>query len=330
MIPFARLAAPLLLCLSLVSATALAAAPAPDAHPRKRVAILLFDGVEIIDYSGPYEVFGAADYDVYTVGRSKTAITTSMGLTVVPKYDFADAPAPDVVVVPGGNVRGPRADPVTLKWIRDETARDQHTMSVCNGALILADAGLLDGLEATTTFYWIPRMRAQYPKIHIVDDRRFADNGKIVTTAGLSAGIDGALHLVEVMDGPGQAQNVALGIEYDWRPKGGFVRAALADAQIPTVDFDHMGAWKMLRTEGSVDHWEMVVGGRPDRAPAQIMDQVAKAFTADHWTRVAGGSDASKWSFTGHDGKPWTGALKLEPGAGQAGSYVLTLVIGRA
>jgi putative intracellular protease/amidase len=325
---FVRLTASLLLCVSLASAAC--AAPTADTPHRKRVAIVLFDGVEIIDYSGPYEVFGAADYDVYTVGRTTTPVTTAMGLTVTPKYDFAHAPEPDLVVVPGGNVSQPRADPQTLSWIRAEAGRSQHIMSVCNGALILADAGLLDGLEATATYYWIPRMRAQYPKIHMVDDRRFVDNGKIVTTAGLSAGIDGALHMVEVMDGQGRAQVVALGIEYDWRPKGGFVRAALADAQIPDVDLDPIGDWHTLKTEGSADRWEKVLGGSSSRSSAEISGYMGKAFEDGLWTRAGATGDGSQWRFTGRDGKPWTGALRVTADPAQAGRYVMTLDIARA
>ena len=76
------------------------------AAPLASVAILVFNGVEIIDFSGPYEMFGAAGYDVYTVAATKDPVTTAMGMTVVPKYTFADAPAPDVLLVPGGGVKG--------------------------------------------------------------------------------------------------------------------------------------------------------------------------------------------------------------------------------
>src|SRR6266852_4079568 len=178
--------------------------------PSKKVAILIFDGVQIIDYTGPYEVFGSADFDVYTVAETTAPVTTAMGMTVVPKHTFADAPQPDVLVVPGGGVKATRDSAPTLRWIRDVTARAQYTMSVCNGSFILGSAGLLDGLNATTTSGNIDRMRAAFPEIHVVDDQRVVDNGKIITTGGLSAGIDGALHVISKMQGAGRAQQVAL------------------------------------------------------------------------------------------------------------------------
>ncbi len=105
----------------------------------------------------------------------------------------------------------------TLKWVTDTNARTTLTMSVCNGAFILASAGLLDGLTATTTSGNIPRLKAEYPKTKVVDDQRFVDNGRIITTAGLSAGIDGAVHVVSRTLGQGTAQRVALAEEYDWK-----------------------------------------------------------------------------------------------------------------
>ena len=108
-------------------------------------------------------------------------------------------------------------------------------MSVCNGAFILASAGLLDGLSATTTNGNIPRLRTQFPKINVVEDRRYVDNGKIITAAGLSAGIDGALHVVELLMGKGAAEQTALVEEYDWHGNSRFVRASLADHVLPNL-----------------------------------------------------------------------------------------------
>ena len=293
------------------------------AHPT-RVAILLFDGAEVIDYSGPFEVFSAAGYDVFTVGRTKAPVTTTGGLTVVPKYDFSDVPEADIVLVPGGDVDAVRKDPQTLAWIRKETARDRHTISVCNGALTLADAGLLDGLSATSTFYWIPRMRTAYPKIHMVDDRRWVDNGKIITTAGLSAGIDGALHLVEVMNGRGAAQSVALALEYDWHPDGGFVRAALADSHIPDVDLGPLGQASIRETDGDRTHWLMRIDIASLRSAAQIQDYLSqKLVEQGHWVSQGAG----RWHFTDRLGMPWSGTLDVVPVA--HGRYTINVTVKR-
>ena len=217
-----------------------------------RVALLVFTGVQIIDFTGPYEIFGTAGYDVYTVAETKDPITTVNGMTVVPKYDFATAPPPDVLVVPGGGIYAASNSAKTIQWIADVTTRTKHTMSVCNGAFLLAQAGLLDGLTATTTAGLIEKLRAQYPKVHVVDDRRFVDNGKIITTAGLSAGIDGALHVVARMQGNGKAQLTALGDEYDWKPEPGFARASLADRNIPDLDPEGKGQWTVESTRGGI------------------------------------------------------------------------------
>jgi putative intracellular protease/amidase len=303
---------------------------------QKKVAILIFTGVEIIDYSGPYEVFGAAGFDVYTVAETKDPIVTAMGMTVVPKFSFADAPQPDVLVVPGGGVRTARGSAPTLKWVADVTGRAQQTMSVCNGAFILASAGLLDGLTATTTAGNLERLKAEYPKTKVVVDQRFVDNGKIITTAGLTAGIDGALHVVSKLLGNGSAQQVALSEEYDWRPKGGFARAALADRLIPDIEVHGIGTWEVVRTEGGTDRWEKALRGTSDLGAAEILDRVGRELAANgKWTMAAAAEKgtssraSSDWKFSGRDGEPWTARLTIQAVPGEAHRYDSLLTIQR-
>lgn len=307
------------------------------ARKTKKAAILIFNGVQIIDYSGPYEVLGAAGFAVYTVAETREPVTTAMGLTVVPKFTFADAPQPDVLVVPGGGVEEARHNAATLKFITDVTAHTAVTMSVCNGAFILASAGLLDGLTATTTAGRIDQLRAEYPKTRVVDDRRFVDNGKIITTAGLSSGIDGALHVVSRVLGNGTAQQVALGEEYDWRPGSGFARAALADRLIPRVDMNAIGNWEVASTQGGTNRWELVLRGTSDRSAAQVMEHISRALTADaKWTSVKTADSGSTaplttvWKFRGRDGAGWTGTLRIEPIPGESRQYTMKLTILRA
>lgn len=300
-------------------------------HALKKVAILIFNGVEIIDYTGPYEVFGAANFDVYTVAETKEPVTTAMGMTVVPRYTFADAPQPDVLVVPGGSVGGAQKNAAILKWVTDKTAHAEHTMSVCNGAFILASAGLLDGLTATTTSRHIDRLKSEYPKTKVVYNQRFVDNGKIITTAGLSAGIDGALHVVRQMLGEGYAQLVALGIEYDWRPQSGYARAALADKLIPDLDVDDRGKWEIVTMKGGTDHWELVL--RPmsnNPSTAELMDHFGRALTKGKWTRVNATANRSDWKFTGRDDKAWAGTLTIQPSAKASPKLEVKLAIARA
>jgi putative intracellular protease/amidase len=292
------------------------AAPA-DSRPLRKVAILLFDGVEIIDYTGPYEVFGAEDgFEVYTVAATHAPITTSMGMKVVPKYSFADAPAPGVLVVPGGDVSKVDKDPATLDWVRRQTAHAEHVMSVCNGAFTLANAGLLEGLKSTTTSGNIDTLRRLHPEIQVVRDQRVVDNGKIITTGGLSAGIDGALHVVSVTFGEGEARSIAQMLEYDWRPEGGFLPAMFASHVLPPVG-DKLGVaghWEtVVSTKGDADRWEIVWRVRSALSPADFIKQVSEIYAAaGHWTSIEGGSAGTRWTLIDSDGKPWNATLSLD------------------
>jgi transcriptional regulator GlxA family with amidase domain len=213
----------------LVRATA-SAQPRP---PRKKVAILIFDAVQIIDYAGPYEMFGAAGLEVFTVAASPAAITTSMGMTVVPAYTFANAPQPDVLVIPGGGVHAASKSEPTLDYLKRTNAHTSFTLTVCNGAFILANTGLLEGLAATTTRTNLEDLAREFPKIKVVGDQRYVDNGHIITAGGLSAGIDGALHVLEKLLGEDAALQVAKGEEYNWQ-RGTALPAALQAAK-PTA-----------------------------------------------------------------------------------------------
>ncbi len=308
----------------------------PPHDTRRKVAILLFPGVEIIDSMGPYEVFGAAGYDVYSVGASRDPVTSAMGQLFTPKYTFDDAPQPDVLVVPGGGVGNALHSDRTLEWIRAVTGKDGQTMSVCNGAFILASAGLLDGLTATTTAHNIPKLAEQYPKVHVVSDQRYVDNGHIVTTAGLSAGIDGALHVVARLDGEGFAEEVALAEEYPWTPKGGFARAAMADQLIPEIGFDSLGTWKMESTRGATDRWEIVAHGTSPLRAEEILRRVNRAFTEKaRWrearTRAAAsaGRFEDHWKFAGWKGEPWNASMTITPVRGEKSAYTVKVAIAR-
>lgn len=306
-----------------------AAAMAAHTDDRKKVAVLVFNGCEILDFSGPWEMFGAAGCDVYSVAASKEPVTTAMGLTVVPKFTFADAPQPDVLVIPGGAVKAASSDAATLDYIKKATAGTQHTMSVCNGAFILANTGMLDGLSATTTYHNLDPLAQAHPKINVIRDKRYADNGKLITTAGLSAGMDGALHVIAKLFGTGYAQGVALGEEYAWTPDGGFVRAAMADRQIPDLDLQDIGQWTPERLEGDAHHWEAEFHGTPKGSAAEVQSKVEQALVKGKWTKVSGAGGESNWKFTGTDGKPWKGTLKFgRPDA--AGALSAEILVARA
>ena len=183
-----------------------------------QIAIPLFDRLTALDAVGPYEVlsrppgaqvvFVAAEPGVYRTD------TRMLGLTATASYD--DVPSPDVLVVPGGvGTRTLMHDEPTLDWVRRAHETTRYTTSVCTGALVLAAAGVLDGLEATT--HWLYRdMLAQFGARPV--DRRVVEQGKVVTAAGVSAGIDMALVLADRIAGAEVAQAIQLAIEYDPQP----------------------------------------------------------------------------------------------------------------
>jgi transcriptional regulator GlxA family with amidase domain len=195
-----------------------------------RTAILLFDEVEVLDFAGPFEVFSVTGrrrklepFEVYTVAERAGAVTARNGLSVNPRYAFGNCPPPDVLVVPGGyGTRRQMKNPVVLEWVTRMVPGCDLVLSVCTGALVLGAAGLLDGLEATTHYMAFDELHAVAPGATIRRDARVVDNGHIILSAGVSAGIDMALHVVARLLGPEVARETAQYMEYDgtWEPAG--------------------------------------------------------------------------------------------------------------
>ena len=188
------------------------------------VAILLFEEVELLDFAGPFEVFSVAGregaFDVYTVAERTEPLRTRGGLTVVPDRALANLGKPDVFVLPGGQgARTAMRRDAVLKAARDASAHAEMVLSVCTGALILAAADLLDGPRATTHHSVLDDLAEMAPGTEVVANQRFVDTGSIVTAAGISAGIDAALHVVGRLEGHSLAQTTARHMEYtgtDW------------------------------------------------------------------------------------------------------------------
>lgn len=190
---------------------------------RRHVAILLFPEVEVLDFAGPFEVFAVTDelqggqaFNVFTVAADGAAtIRARHGLEIVPTHRLDDCPPPHVLVIPGGfGTRALLQQPALLDWVRRQAGAAELTLSVCTGSLVLARAGLLDGLRATTHHECLDRLRELAPRTEIVATDRFVDNGRIVTAAGISAGIDAALHVVARLLDPAAAANTARYMEY--------------------------------------------------------------------------------------------------------------------
>lgn len=187
-----------------------------------KVAFYLQDGVEVLDFAGPLEVFVDAGFDVCTVSKNKGPITSQRVLKVTPDYTIDDAPATDIVVFFGGNSGVAAQDPAVISWLKKQTPK--YYMSVCTGAFVLGKAGLLDGLTVTTFHDSIDDLKKAVPSANVLSNARFVDNGTVITTAGISAGIDGALHLVAKLRGDDWAKQVAQYMEYDkWVPGQGVI-----------------------------------------------------------------------------------------------------------
>lgn len=188
------------------------------------ICFYLQDGVEVLDFAGPMEVFAYANFKVFTVSRRKEPITTQGILKVMPDYSIEDAPPADVMAFFGGNAGPPSKDSAVLDWIRARKSSTAYFFSVCTGAFIMGRAGILDNLTATTFHASIENLRKALPSTKVLSNVRFVDNGKVITTAGISAGIDGALHLVAKLKGEEMAREVAAYMEYDkWVPEQGMV-----------------------------------------------------------------------------------------------------------
>ncbi len=191
----------------------------------RNVAVLIYNDVELLDFCGPYEVFsitGKRDnlnpFKVYTVAEKSGPVVTSNNLNVNPHYEFSNCPAPDIIVIPGGiGSRKEMNNQVVLNWIAGMARNAELVLSVCTGALILAKAGLLKGLSATTHHNAIGLLREISPDTTVHADKRFVDNGRIILSAGISAGIDMSFHVVAKLLGEKQAQEAAYHMEYDWK-----------------------------------------------------------------------------------------------------------------
>jgi len=193
--------------------------------PTRSVAILIFDEVEILDFCGPYEVFGVTGkrknlepFNVYTVAEHSRPIIARNQLSVNPQYTIANCPPPDILLVPGGyGTRREMHNFVLIDWIAKCSLQSELLLSVCTGALLLAKAGLLENLAATTHHLSIDLLKEIAPNTEIRAGDRFVDNGKIILSAGISAGIDMSLYVVAKLLGIKVAIETAQHMEYDWK-----------------------------------------------------------------------------------------------------------------
>jgi putative intracellular protease/amidase len=290
-----------------------------EKEARLRVAILIFDGAEIIDYAAPWEVFGQVGAKIFTVAPGTEVIHSVFGLAVKPDSDLEHAPPADVLLVPGGSIGKLRDDPRAMAWLRERAASSRYVLSVCNGAFLLAKAGLLEGLSATTTATLLDDLASASPTTKVLRNRRFVDNGKIVTSGGLSAGVDGALHVVERVYGRPRAEEIARDIEYRWDPESKWSRAMLADVMLPDIRLPDGVSWQKLASHGDTMRWEVQGRLEAQMTAEEFLDLSAKQIAAKGW--ALRGAKKGKRVFVKkyRDGRAWrttlTSAASDEPSA---------------
>lgn len=186
------------------------------------VCFYLYDGVEVLDFAGPMEVFSYAGFKVITVAKTKSPLLSQGILKIIPDYSIKDAPQADIFAVFGGSDEVAADDPEVISWIKSRDSSTKSYFSVCTGAFILGKAGFLDQLTVTTFHKSIANLQKAVPKAKVLQDVRYVDNGRVITTAGISAGIDGALHLVAKLRGKAAAEAIAKQMEYDkYQPEQG-------------------------------------------------------------------------------------------------------------
>jgi len=196
---------------------------------RKPVGIVLFDNVEVLDFCGPFEVFSSArlneekrreepsPFEVLLIAEREAPVIASGGMKVIPGYTFESCPRLDILVVPGGwGTRKELNNPVMLDWLRERNLQVETLTSVCTGSMLLGFAGLLNGLHATTHWRSLDWMRDSFPAVVVEYDKHVVEDGRVVTSAGISAGIDMALKVVSRYYGESIARATARYMEYTY------------------------------------------------------------------------------------------------------------------
>ena len=186
------------------------------------IAIYIYDDAEVLDFSGPFEVFSTAkrladnNWQVFFVAEHAGPVIARAGFSVNPHYSFADHPVIDVLIVVGGVHTHELEKPAVINWIRETAGAASKVASVCTGAFLLAKADLLDGLTVTTHWEDQADLAVMFPSLKVIANRRWVSQGKLTTSGGISAGIDMSLALVAELISPAHAELTAKQMEYQW------------------------------------------------------------------------------------------------------------------
>lgn len=190
-----------------------------------KVALFVPSGAELLDFAGPGEAFTqATGFKVYLVSLSEEPIRSQGFMTITPNYSYKNCPKPDIILIPGGGTGRIINEPEAIQWVKEHYENGGTVLTVCTGASVAAKAGLLEGKKATTYHTAFDYVQGYCSDCELLKGVRYVDNGLIITTAGISAGIDGALHLISRIKGQDIAEEAARNMEYDkWAPGEGYM-----------------------------------------------------------------------------------------------------------
>ena len=187
------------------------------------IGIYIYDNAEVLDFSGPFEVLSTAkrlagdDWNIFLIAEKLTLVQARGGFPIQPHFSFDGHPDIDVLMVVGGVHTEEVKKTNVIAWVANVADKSERVLSVCTGAFILAEAGLLDGLTVTTHWQDIDDLKADYPKLKVIDNQRWVSQGKYITSGGISAGIDMSLHLVSELTTFSLAEKTARQMEYHWQ-----------------------------------------------------------------------------------------------------------------
>ncbi len=227
-------------------------------YRRLTAGMLIFDQADIMDVTGPWSVLVHNGVRVVSFAKRKDPVTIGMSMELTPDFTLDNLPEVDILIFPGSGLAETNpGDAEIQQFIQARANTTEVLFSVCSGAFFLAESGLLDGKVATTFASLIPRLESNYPDIQVVNHVKYTDNGQIVTTAGLSSGIDGAFHVISKFRGQGEVQDVANHMEYEWSKRTDYARTQLADKYIVGVKgIVELFAKAYLSSAGDRNEWK--------------------------------------------------------------------------
>lgn len=191
------------------------------------IGIYIYENAEVLDFSGPYEVFSTASrickngspFSCHLISETKNTVKARGGYSVIPSFSIIDSPRLDVIIISGGVHNEELKKNNVLNWIKEKSNEASVTASVCTGAFLLAEAGVLNNHRVTTHWEDIKELKANYPNLNVINSSRWVRDENIVSSAGISAGIDMSLYLVETLYSKTLAEQTAIQMEYKWRKK---------------------------------------------------------------------------------------------------------------